>query len=41
MNPAPHPRPAPGLPGRRSLLGGLLAGAALAAVPALAAPAHA
>ncbi|WP_330445236.1 lactonase family protein [Streptomyces anulatus] len=36
MNPAPHPRPAPG---RRGLLGGLLAGAALAAVPALAAPA--
>ncbi|MEU1171115.1 lactonase family protein [Streptomyces microflavus] len=39
MNAAPHPRPA--LPCRRSLLGGLLAGAALAAAPALAAPAHA
>ncbi|CAO0831914.1 hypothetical protein SMICM17S_09412 [Streptomyces microflavus] len=39
MNAAPHPRPA--LPSRRSLLGGLLAGAALAAAPALATPAHA
>ncbi|MFB6651165.1 lactonase family protein [Streptomyces microflavus] len=39
MNAAPHPRPA--LPSRRSLLGGLLAGAALAAAPGLATPAHA
>ncbi|MGA5472842.1 lactonase family protein [Streptomyces arboris] len=40
MNAAPHPSPA--LPSRRSLLGGLLAGAALAATPAaLTTPAHA
>ncbi|MFI1224364.1 MULTISPECIES: lactonase family protein [unclassified Streptomyces] len=48
MNAAPHPNSAPGHPApasgppsRRSLLGGLLAGAALAAAPALAAPAPA
>ncbi len=39
--PAPHSRPASALPGRRALLGGLLAGAALAATPALASSAHA